>query len=450
MVEYTFRRKLYADLIQAPVLQFVILGTLVGAVVALFDPLLAGLSFLAAAALVFFSIRIDICIMFLLLVRSSVDFSTEYSLVSLAPAARLNPAALLNLLLVIAGITYLVTTRKSVSRLPGIWPLGTFLIVSLAFCTRNPSIPTALADWLRNLGCLVLYAVVATALLDKRKPETVVKVMLFSAVVPLVVGFYQKATGIGFFSPPAYRRIYGTFFHPNPYGLYLSIVIVLTYCLLHVKHKLLVSVGLVLLLFCSAVSLLLTYSRGAWIALLVSVAVVAILTRWRSALAGVGAIVLIVASAPQVIQRFEDVAGASRQGSFWWRVQLWKKMVSLIGSHAFFGHGLGSFYYFSQGWAAHNDYLRLAFETGVTGLALYICSIISIGVFTLRHMSKQVEPFRRVVSVAFVGVLAGFLVASTVDNVVMMPVLQWYFWGLAGLVVAFSTREVQVETSVRT
>jgi hypothetical protein len=52
--------------------------------------------------------------------------------------------------------------------------------------------------------------------------------------------------------------------------------------------------------------------------------------------------------------------------------------------------------------------------------------------------------------VAFVGVLAGFLVASTVDNVVMMPVLQWYFWGLAGLVVAFSTREVQVETSVLT
>jgi len=445
MVEGAFSQKLYDDFVRVPVLQFVILGALVGAVVALFDPLLVGIGFLAIAVLVLFSIRIDVCVLFLLLVRSSVDFSTDYSMLSLAPAARLNPAALLNLLLVAAGLTYLVMARRSVFSLPGAWFFGAFLILSLAFCTRNPSIPTALADWVRNLGCFVLYAIVATSLLDKRKPETVVKVMLISAVIPLAVGFYQKAMGIGFFSPPTYKRIFATFFHPNPYGLYLSFIMILAYTLLHLKQKLWMQAALSALLVLSAMSLIFTYSRGAWIALLAAVAVVAILTRWRSALAGLGAIVLVVVFAPQVLQRFADVAGTARQGSFWWRVDLWKKMVSLVGSHVFFGHGLGSFYFFSKGWAAHNDYLRLAFETGVTGLALYLCCILSVGIFAVRQMRRQVDPLTYVISVAFVGILAGFLVASAVDNVVMMPVLQWYFWGLAGLVVALSKRGVRVE-----
>jgi putative inorganic carbon (HCO3(-)) transporter len=397
--------------------------------------------------LVIFSVRIDVCVLFLLLIRSSLDFSTDYSLFSLAPAAKFNAAALLNLLLVFAGITYLAVNRKSISKLPGIWFLVAFLILSLAFCTRNPSIPTALADWLRNLGSLVLYVLVATTVPDKLRPGTMVKIFLLSAIVPLLVGFHQKLTGVGFFSPPAYKRIYATFFHPNPYGLYLSFIIVLTYALLHTKQRRSARVALVLLLACSGLSLLLTYSRGAWIALLVSAAVVATLTRWRSALAALGGIVLVLTFVPHILYRFEDVTGTAHQGSFWWRVQLWKKMASLVGSNALFGHGLGSFYYFSQGWAAHNDYLRLAFETGLVGLVLYLCSVLSIGFFVLRRIRGEVDPLSRVLSVAFCGLVAGFLVASAVENVVMMPVLQWYFWALAGLAVSLSTRGVTIEKS---
>ena len=423
---------------------FIVAGIVAGAATALLDPLVAGGVFLLAAAFVLSVARLDLCVLLLLFVRSSIDFSTEHSLVALAPAAKINLAAVLNLLLIASGSVYIVAKRVDVWKLPGARFFGGFLVVSLVSFARTPSIPTAVADWLRNLSCLIVYAIVATMFVGKRKVERVTWTIVLSAIVPLCVGFYQKPTGAGFSSFLMFQRIFGTFFHPNAYGLYLVLVIVLTYLLLHLKQRPIQRTGLLLLLLGCSLSLLWTYSRGAWIAAVVSVGLIALLTRWRSAFAALGIIVILAVALPQISKRFQDVIGVLGQGSFQWRVTLWKKMISLVISHPVLGYGLGSFYFYSEGWAAHNDYLRLAFETGVFGLVLYLLSVCSIGVYALRLTRRNIEPFVRVLSVGFVAILGGYLVASAAENVVMMPVLQWYLWALAGVVVALGRERTRV------
>ena len=447
MLSRSLPRGLHDGLGTLLLVYFIAVGIFAGACTTLFGPLQAGAAFLLAGVLAFFVARMDLCVLFLLLVRSSLDFSTQYSLLSLAPAAKLNIAAALNLLLVSAGAVYLVIRGRAIWKLPGARFFGAFLLVSLLTLTRTPSLPTALADWLRNLSCLILYAVVATVFVDRRRVQTLISVFLFSAVVPVLVGFYQKAIGEGLFSFPAYSRIYGTFFHPHAYGLYLIFLVVLTYVMLHIKQRFLNRSGLLVLLLCCSLSLLWTYSRGAWIAVLVAAGLIALITRWRSSFAALGIVGLLAVLLPQIPQRFEDVTAPMSQGSFQWRVDLWKKMVSLIGSHSVLGYGLGSFYFYSEGWAAHNDYLRLVFETGILGLVLYLLSFFSIGFFALRQARRATDPLSRVLSIGLVAILSGFLVASAGENVVMMPVLQWYLWALAGLVVSLGTGGGKVDQS---
>jgi putative inorganic carbon (hco3(-)) transporter len=442
MTDHSLSRRLHYGLNAPLVLYFIAAGIVAGVAMVLIGPVQAGAVYLLAGVLIFFVARMDLCVLFLLLVRSSLDFSTEYSLVSLAPAAKLNIAAVLNLLLIVSGTIYLAVKGTSVWRLPGARFLGIFLLLPLLTFNRIPSLPTAVADWLRNLSCLVLYAVVATVFVGRRKVETAVGVILLSAVVPVFVGFYEKATAEVLYN--GIYRIHATFFHPNAYGLYLILISILTYLLLHLRQTLLRRAGLLLLLLCCSLSLLWTLSRGAWIAALVAIGLITVVTRWRSAFAALGTVVALVALLPQIPQRFEDVASPVMQGSFQWRVWLWTKMVSFIGSHPVLGYGLGSFYFYSEGWAAHNDYLRLAFETGILGLALYLLSVFSVGFFALRQIRKDADPLTKVLSIGFVAILSGFLVASGGENVMMMPVLQWYLWALAGLVVSLGTRGEEV------
>jgi len=422
------------------VLYFIAAGIVAGATMALFGAIQAGAVFLLLGVLILCVARIDVCVLFLLLVRSSLDFSTEYSLLSLAPAAKLNVAAVLNLLLVIAGGIYLVMKRIAIWKLPGARFFGVFLIVCLFTFSRTPSLPTAIADWLRNLSCLILYALVATVFVGRRKAEIVLSIIVFSAVVPVFVGFYQKAIGEGFLSFPGFYRIYGTFFHPTAYGLYLIFIMMLIYLMLHLRRKPLQQSGLLGLLLCCSLCLLWTYSRGAWIAALVALGFIAVISRWKSAFVALGGVVALAAFLPEIPQRFGDVTGPTTRGSFQWRVGLWKRMVPLISSNSVLGHGLSSFPFYAEGRAAHNDYVRLLFETGIFGFAFYLLTVLSIGFFALRQIRKDVDPFRRILSIGFVAILSGFLVASGGQNVIMAPALQWYLWALAGLVVSLSTR----------
>jgi putative inorganic carbon (HCO3(-)) transporter len=447
MVTHSLRERLHDGLGTPLLLYFIGAGIVAGAALVFLGTAEAGTAFLLAGALILFVARIDICVLFLLLVRSSLDFSTEYSLISLAPSAKLNVAAVLNLLLIAAGTAYILIRGTSIRRIPGVVFFAAFAVVSLVTFDRAPSLPAAIADWLRNLSCLILYVVVATVFVERRKAKILIGIILLSAVVPISVGFYQKAIGEGLFSFPSYKRIYSTFFHPPAYAVYLIFIIVLIYLLLHLRQRLLGRIGLLSLLACCWLSLLWTYSRGAWIAALVAMGIIALVSRWRSAFAVLGAVAVLAALLPQIPQRFEDVAVPLGPGSFQWRLGLWKKMVLYIEAHPVLGHGLGSFFFYSKGWASHNDYLRLAFETGILGLVLYLLGLFSVGLFALRRIRESSDRLNRVLSIGFVAILSGFLVASAGQNVMMAPAIQWYFWALAGLVVSLGTTAKAVEES---
>lgn len=173
------------------------------------------------------------------------------------------------------------------------------------------------------------------------------------------------------------------------------------------KRRRLLLAGLVVLL---AAALVLTRSRGAWIAF-AGGAVLTALVLWcfgrqlarKPLWTGLGSVGLgllagsLLLGANDVLSRAESVAEAGHA-----RWLIWQSTVQMIAEHGWLGTGLGSFALLypqfrspletgTTGFMAHNDYLQFALETGLPGLLLFIAITLAIFWLFLRYCFRRAE-----------------------------------------------------------
>ena len=95
------------------------------------------------------------------------------------------------------------------------------------------------------------------------------------------------------------------------------------------------------------------------------------------------------------LSTLEDISVAGEE-----RIKLWEDALRMIFDRPFFGWGPGTFtvaypayqtYGFDQKFVnyAHNDYLELAADTGVLGLAVFISGILSLYISCLRRLVRE-------------------------------------------------------------
>jgi cell division protein FtsW (lipid II flippase) len=91
------------------------------------------------------------------------------------------------------------------------------------------------------------------------------------------------------------------------------------------------------------------------------------------------------------------------------------------------------------GTAAHTDYVRTIAETGVIGSAALLWLYVSLFKATNAALDRARNRFERDLVTAFLAVLLARLVMAFTDNIIVQPVLEWYFWSLAALVMAIGS-----------
>ena len=255
------------------------------------------------------------------------------------------------------------------------------------------------------LTVLSVGGLAAWAVRSRGALQMLVTAILFSAVIPCLNGLEQLVAGDTFTRPGSgFDAIRGPFTHPNYFAFYLVVVVTVgTIAVLEARTqtaRLVAALPLAL----ASVCLVLTYTRAAWVGLAIVLLLLALL-RDRRILAGAG-VVLVIASIAfptareDVEDRFGALGSTSENGaetdnSWSWRTGQWERMLPHGSEHPLTGSGFGSYsrvtleefgsrdseystvlnpddpLHSPRGFSAHNDYVKMYVEGGVTGLLLW-------------------------------------------------------------------------------
>jgi O-antigen ligase len=381
--------------------------------------------------------------------------------------------------LVAVGIAVVVRAP----RLPGrrvIWPLLGFLAVAILSTplaptaiegvkddwlrvphfgwayARNPSVP--LYEWMRLASVLAAFCLAVWVVRSRRRLETIVLAILVSAIVPIIVGLEQFATGktvarsgLG----DDFRAVIGTFSTPGPFAFYLVLVLILAIVTFNEVRSLAARVSLAVLCLGAGACLLLTYTRSAWIAFALGVIGLALMRYRRLLVVGwVGLIIALVAFptlVDKVQERFGDLTSrneAKSGNSFTWRTGQWGPLLQYGYDKPLTGQGFGSYPRLtvdhfgtennryptinderhpatsSRGFLAHNDYVRTFVELGLPGLVLWVLVLVGLVAGCLRALRRPaVGPY----GAAGVAVALGLIVIASSDNLLSAPVMLYAF-----------------------
>lgn len=274
-------------------------------------------------------------------------------------------------------------------------------------------------------------------------------------------------------------RWYATFYWPNQFAAFLLLVLPLTLVrfLRAPKIRDALAQGMMTLLF--VVSLVFTYSRGAWL-VLAAVALPAMILlrprRWGSVLgrlvilivlAAVSVFALVQSHATQdatqgVVARAASVADPGDyaiQG----RLNFWRAGLKIFRDHPVFGTGPGTFdavhaayqrdvRYFARD--AHSLYIQTLAEMGIIGLGALAALLVAIGNTWRRTLlaAQGTEEYPLILGLGL-GVLA-FVLHSAIDMDWMFPAIPATAFGLIGVLAWYDApsrvRTAGVDTGMQT
>ena len=305
-----------------------------------------------------------------------------------------HPSVCLFAVVILVGFRAVFVNGKYIPCLLDLFVLcyGILLILSGLFGADRLSVFGAIL-YSVFLGGYFLFSFVA----KKEDTQRAVSALIVSSVLTAFVGVWQMFNGgfeSGWLDSTAFSgikaRISATFDNPNVYATYLLLVI--PFVLERVisnkirGRRIAYLVVLALLTLC----ILQTWSRGAWLGLLLEIFVFLLLsaprllkyTAFGLPLAGVGAMLFF----PQVITRFKSIGDLS-DTSVSYRISAWKGIAKMISANRFLGIGFGEpsflavypLFAYSGATAvkhSHSLYLQILVETGAVGLMLFLAAML--------------------------------------------------------------------------
>ena len=317
-----------------------------------------------------------------------------------------------------------------------VWPVAAFVGAGAMSILVAKNQIGAIEDVIRFATLVVIVLVLNQLLTTERALKHLLVAVYVSLAIPALVGAYQVVTKSGYHVSAEFSRVRGTFDHPNPFAIYLTMLIIMGVALvLKVQRR---SVKLMLLgaIGTSGLFLLLTYTRSAWIATLAGLLVVAFYQGKRLVPIMGFAVVLVMLLVPSVAERFSDLSTETTQSgaagnSLVWRFEYWRQALEL-SENPIVGAGLRTVQASTDvSKEPHNDFIRVYVETGLIGLSAYLWFLVSLARNARRSIRRTRSPLEHSVAVGFAGCLAAFLLLSLVSNVISQLVILWYFLAFA-------------------
>ncbi len=316
------------------------------------------------------------------------------------------------------------------------------------------------ADSMRQVaiyGVFILtYFIAANSIRSREMAQKAVFSLMLSLFVASALGIYQNFAGLestaSWIDSKMFAeigaRIVGPFDNPNVFGEYLIMLLPLSISLILARRGAQRLAGLVVTL-AAGTALIYTWSRGAWLGAMASIALLFVLYHavfLRLVLPALIALPFVAAMLPaSIVNRLASI-GNLADTSTAYRVSIWTASVRLLKD--VFGSGIGTgstafsavYPAYALGGAAfalhaHNLYLQLFVELGVVGIVTFFVMLFLFfrSVFSsYRTLTDRVQA--TTILAMGLGVLA-LLVQGLTDNVWYNYRIVLLFWLLMGLVV---------------
>ncbi len=277
-----------------------------------------------------------------------------------------------------------------------------------------------------------------------------VAALMLDALIQFVTGtdIAGKNLHIIHIEPTDRKRISASLSHPNCLGTYLIAVIPLLFASLayHFKNKMKSLISGVLI-FLSFIALYFTYSRGAFVALIIAISTTLFLWKKKIALMVFSASLLFVFLAPSPFtqslrQSFNFSMNAS--GSVKDRLKLWKSAFEMVQERPVLGWGLNTyteviplFVGDFDAWYPHNCYLQMASEIGYLGLASFLILLFSFFLSIYRGFLSAKSSLEKLIAAAFLTSLLAMACHAFVDtNFYSLPLIA-LFWTVCSIGYAY-------------
>ena len=340
-------------------------------------------------------------------------------------------------------------------------PLNALLLLwfLVAVASMHNSVdPHASVSGLRKLlKWFGLYLLVVDTVDSPSMLARLLRACLLGLAVEVSDGLWQAATGQDLFYRRAPHLVFGTvtrltatFHHPADLAIYLVSLCPLAVALglrgeRRWRWPLLGLGGFTI------VVLLLCFNRGGILALVSSLAVLALLLRrWAPAALGAAAAAVQAATVPAAIRAWSAAMPTILQKlTEPERLMYWQTALNMVKAHPWFGVGVNTFVkaypayrtasdpYGQIGPYAHNQYLHLTAELGLAGLAVFLALLLRVGISLRRTLrAGSGAPALAVASAAVGAGLVAYLIMGCLESALFYGRLSLVFWLLVGLAMA--------------
>lgn len=332
-------------------------------------------------------------------------------------------------------------------------PFTLYLSIMLFLLMVNSPDNGVALEGMRVMVQYVLWFFVAYHLLRSRnQARSLVDVFLLLAVVIAMIGIAQYITGV---EMPAEwvdqaeqgvrTRVFSIIGSPNILGSLMVLAMSMTYAMYYGSEqwfKKMVYAGLFLVF---ALCLIFTFSRGAWLAIILSVLLLGLWVDKRILILMVLVALFTPTLMPSVYHRIsymmspEYLVSSERGG----RLGRWDLAVKHWQTSPAVGVGLGQFggavaarNYPESSFYADSWYLKVGTETGWIGLLATLLLILT-GLRRARSSLNATDDYYlKIMGLGILAGLVGILAHNCVENVFEVPMMASYFWFFLGLVAA--------------
>ena len=328
--------------------------------------------------------------------------------------------------------------------------IGLFLISSLTSYARMAS----LKIFALYIVFIAFMLIVISCGSDKKKLGKMIFVFVLSGLLVSLYGIYQQFfgnnLGHAWLDEEMFEdisvRVYSTLGNPNVLGEYLLMLIPVCGAMVYGAKKWFAKIFYFGVMCCAGLCMIFTQSRGCWLGLILIAVIFALLVDKRLVILGIIAAMFLPSFLPEsIISRFTSI-GNLGDSSTSYRVYIWLGTLRLLKDFWWNGIGLGQeafnkvYPYYSYNAIsaphAHNLYLQLITETGISGLVTFIISML---VALKKMLVGYIVGKKNVYGILCAAVIAGifgFLLQGMFDYV-------WYnyrvfaiFWMFVGVGIA--------------
>ena len=391
-----------------------------------------------------------ICVIFVIAVFYNTLIGV-FTLVFLAPIMPTSVCILLAGLCILSFILNLILGRFRLISFNGLDFFVICFLLLAGFCSLTGFNPQKSAvSLIVYIAFICVYFIIVNTVKTKNQWHNLLVLFVISGFLVGLYGVYQNffitATDTSWIDEDMFSsigtRVYSTFDNPNVLGQYLILLVPVMFALFWSEKKPTIKVIYLCMLVCTFGCLIFTWSRAAWVGVILALGFFLVLKdrRWASLLV-LALFILPFILPDDIINRLTSI-GNLKDSSTAYRVSVWIASLRIALDYFITGIGLGSgafervyhtYALNGAGFAlhAHNFYIQLVVEMGVLGLILFLLIIISA--YKKIIASALAPRVFATVSLAMGGALLGYLFSGVAENLWYnhrMVLIFWIFMAL--------------------